>query len=151
MAHRLDPQRLTALRRFEPGASVVDVYSPSIWSGWYHGRYEDYEATLTSAVKRYQRMLHIEWGGDSQFGRHSTGPHIKAGAAQVSRSSDWSESYILDLMEWHLQLQSRFPQLAGSAQWAFKDFGTPLRPENPIPYVNQKGLVDRDGRPKDAY
>ena len=33
----------------------------------------------------------------------------------------------------------------------FKDFGTPLRPENPIPYVNQKGLVAREGNPKDVY
>ncbi|MEL7159971.1 MAG: DUF4982 domain-containing protein, partial [Bacteroidota bacterium] len=40
---------------------------------------------------------------------------------------------------------------AGNAQWAFKDFGTPLRPENAIPYLNQKGLVDRAGNPKDAY
>jgi beta-galactosidase len=58
---------------------------------------------------------------------------------------------MLDLMEWHLQVQLRTPQLAGNAQWAFKDFGTPLRPENPIPYVNQKGLVDRAGRPKALY
>ncbi|WP_291963283.1 DUF4982 domain-containing protein, partial [Maribacter sp.] len=36
-------------------------------------------------------------------------------------------------------------------QWAFKDFGTPLRPENDIPYMNQKGLVDRSGNPKDAF
>jgi beta-galactosidase len=41
--------------------------------------------------------------------------------------------------------------VSGNAQWAFKDFGTPLRPENAIPYVNQKGLVDREGKPKDAY
>jgi beta-galactosidase len=58
---------------------------------------------------------------------------------------------MLDLMEWHLQVQLRTPQLAGNAQWAFKDFGTPLRPENPLPYVNQKGLLDRAGRPKDLY
>jgi beta-galactosidase len=41
--------------------------------------------------------------------------------------------------------------MTGNAQWAFKDFPTPLRPENPIPYINQKGLVDRAGNPKDAY
>jgi beta-galactosidase len=43
------------------------------------------------------------------------------------------------------------PTFAGNAQWAFKDFGTPLRPQNAIPYVNQKGLVDRAGKPKDAF
>jgi hypothetical protein len=41
--------------------------------------------------------------------------------------------------------------LTGSAQWIFKDFATPLRPENPIPRVNQKGLVERDGTPKEGY
>jgi beta-galactosidase len=45
----------------------------------------------------------------------------------------------------------RQPWLAGTAQWIFRDFPTPLRPENPIPYVNQKGLFTRDGKPKDAY
>lgn len=169
-AHARDPQRLTALRRFEPGASIVDVYSPSIWSGWYRGRYEDYEAALNEALARHPRMLHIEWGGDSHYGRYSAGEHIGAkirqesdhaerpgiatgvsGPARGSRDSDWSESYILDLMEWHLQVQLRTPRLVGNAQWAFKDFGTPLRPENPIPYVNQKGLLDRAGRPKALY
>ena len=170
MAHRLDPRRLTALRRFEPGAAVVDVYSPSIWSGWYRGRYEDYEQVLRAAMERYPRLLHMEWGGDSHVGRHTLGPHIpqeppseldhaevpglatgQMGPTRYSRDGDWSESYILDLMEWHIQVQQRLPNLAGTAQWVFKDFGTPLRPENPIPYVNQKGLVDRAARPKDAY
>jgi beta-galactosidase len=58
---------------------------------------------------------------------------------------------MLDLMAWHLAVQGRPPNLAGTAQWVFSDFGTPLRPENPIPYINQKGLTDRAGRPKDVY
>ena len=36
------------------------------------------------------------------------------------------------------------PWLTGSAQWVFKDFTTPLRVENPVPRVNQKGVIDRD-------
>ena len=43
------------------------------------------------------------------------------------------------------------PNLTGSAFWTFKDFCTPLRPLNPIPYVNQKGVVQRDGTPKESY
>ena len=43
------------------------------------------------------------------------------------------------------------PQLTGAAFWTFKDFATPLRPHNPIPYVNQKGVVERDGTPKESY
>lgn len=170
LSHSLDPRRLTALRRFEPGAAIVDVYAPSIWSGWYRGRYADYATVLRDAIERYPRLLHIEWGGDSHAGRHNDGPYIateppseldhaeipgtatsSAGFTRYSKDGDWSESYIIDLMAHHLAVQSRMPDLAGTAQWVFKDFGTPLRPNNPIPYVNQKGLVARDGTPKDAY
>src|SRR6185436_2747535 len=45
----------------------------------------------------------------------------------------------------------RLDDYPGNAQWALKDFATPLRPENPIPYINEKGLLDREGRPKEAY
>jgi len=43
------------------------------------------------------------------------------------------------------------PSLTGSAQWAFKDFSTPVRADNPIPRMNQKGLVERDLTPKEGY
>ena len=43
------------------------------------------------------------------------------------------------------------PWLSGTAYWPFKDFSTPVRPDNPIPYVNQKGVVERDFTPKEAY
>jgi beta-galactosidase len=152
LAHGLDPGRLTALRRSEPGSKVVDVYSPSNWSGWFGGRYEGYEQALAELRGRgYPRLFHAEWGGDSHVGRHSTGPHFPGGeGVQVSRDGDWSESYILDLIEWHLQILLRSP-IAGFAQWTSKDFDTPWRPENPLPGVNQKGFLDRAGRPKDAY
>ena len=170
LTHTLDPSRLTALRRFELGATVVDVYSPSIWAGWYRGNYQDYEQNLTQALARYPRMIHAEWGGDSHAGRHREAPHIPLavgsdvhnaevagvatssdGEARYSKDGDWSESYIIDLMEWHLRVQARLANFSGGAQWVFKDFGTPLRPENPVPYINQKGLLDRDGHPKDVY
>lgn len=43
------------------------------------------------------------------------------------------------------------PWLTGTAQWIFKDFSTPVRPGNPIPYVNEKGLVQRDLTKKEGY
>ncbi|MCA9969389.1 MAG: hypothetical protein KC425_04190, partial [Anaerolineales bacterium] len=147
LTRALDPSRLTALRRYDRGADVVDVYSPSIWSGWYRGRYEAYETVLRAALARFPRLIHAEWGGDSHVGRHNSGPHLRRaiaqhdsheeqpgvalsadGEARASLDGDWSESYVLDLMEWHLQVQRRLPNLAGTAQWVFKDFGTPLRP-----------------------
>ena len=41
--------------------------------------------------------------------------------------------------------------LTGAAQWIFKDFATTLRPGNPVPRVNQKGLVERDLTLKEGY
>lgn len=41
--------------------------------------------------------------------------------------------------------------LTGTAQWVFKDISTPVRPDNPVPYVNQKGVIERDFTKKDAY
>lgn len=67
------------------------------------------------------------------------------------RNGDWSESYIIRLFDWHLKEQETMPRLTGSLFWTFKDFSTPLRPHNPIPYVNQKGVVQRDGTPKESY
>ena len=43
------------------------------------------------------------------------------------------------------------PNLTGAAFWTFKDFTTPVRPDNPIPYVNQKGVVERDQTKKESY
>ncbi len=36
-------------------------------------------------------------------------------------------------------------------QWVFKDFTTPLRVENPVPRINQKGVIERDMTRKEGY
>ena len=54
-------------------------------------------------------------------------------------------------MDWYLTVAERRENLAGLAQWVFKDYATPLRSENPIPYINQKGLSDREGNKKEVY
>ena len=148
LAHQLDPYRLTTIRRCDFCADIVDVYSPSIWAGWYSRRFTDYQEMEQAAISRYPRFLHAEWGGDSHAGRHAnTGFDIEAG----DRNGDWSESYIVRLFDWHLKEQAQMANLTGSAFWTFKDFCTPLRPNNPIPYVNQKGVCQRDGTPKESY
>lgn len=163
IAHRLDPSRVTATRRFDDGADLVDVHSSSIWMGWYasNAGYENYEKALTDARKKFKRFFHAEYGGDSHVGRHSdtrvggdgmvTTSKGKEKRTPVATYGDWSESYIVDLFDWYLKTSEQSDSLTGNAQWIFKDFGTPLRPENPIPYVNQKGLCDLAGNPKDAY
>ncbi len=166
IAHKLDPSRKTAIRKYYEGADIVDVFSPSIWAGWYSGVYTNYERALEDARSKYPRFIHAEYGGSSHVGRHVTNPITGEGVLNpneweeavnqvkvnnIAREGDWSESYIVDLFDWHLSVSEKLEWFTGNAQWAFKDFGTPLRPENAIPYLNQKGLVDREGNPKDAY
>ena len=171
IAHGLDPSRKTAIRRCDFCKDIVDVYSPSIWAGWYRGIYTEYRQVTEEEFKKTDHFLHMEWGGDSHAGRHSESPDkalqqvkpsgtaderagdasLYGGAARVSKDGDWSESYICNLFDWHLKEQETMPWLTGTAQWIFKDFSTPVRPDNPVPYVNQKGLLERDGSKKEAY
>jgi len=166
IAHELDPYRMTSIRKYYEGSDLVDVFSPSIWSGWYAGVYKNYGPTLEKQRYNYDRFLHMEYGGSSHVGRHTETPIDGDGLVNedewaedinqvnvqnIAKSGDWTENYLVDLFDWHLSVSETTDWFAGNAQWAFKDFGTPLRPENPIPFVNQKGLVDREGKPKDAY
>ncbi|WP_298495994.1 glycoside hydrolase family 2 TIM barrel-domain containing protein [uncultured Algibacter sp.] len=165
-AHKLDPTRKTAIRKYYEGADIVDVFSPSIWSGWYSGSYKSYQKAIDQYKAEYPHFLHAEYGGSSHVGRHTENPItgegkinsdgweeaiVQTDVANIAQIGDWSENYIVDLFDWHLRISENDSTFVGNVQWAFKDFGTPLRPENAIPYMNQKGLVDRTGKPKDAF
>jgi beta-galactosidase len=171
LAHSLDNSRLTSVRRCDFARDIPDVYSPSIWAGWYSGNYREYEQSLVTQRDRVKRFIHIEWGADSQAGRHSEDPeaalrkvatgqgtaevglaYLKTGGeARVSKDGDWSETYACNLFDWHLKTQEKLDWLTGSAQWLFKDFVSPLRDDNCIPRVNQKGVVERDLTKKESY
>ncbi|MBX7211675.1 MAG: alginate lyase family protein [Verrucomicrobiaceae bacterium] len=170
-AHKLDPSRQTCIRRCDFCKDIVDVYSPSIWAGWYSGRYTEYAKAAEKARQDTKHFFHAEWGGDSHAHRFSEDPEkmvaqvetgkgtaekgkaykLAGGKVRMSKDGDWSESYMVNLFDWHLKEQEQMDWLTGSAAWIFKDFATPLRPENPVPRVNQKGVVERDGTPKESY
>ena len=170
-AHKLDPTRVTGIRRCDFAKDIPDVYSPSIWAGWYRGRYTEYKSSIEQEMPQVNHLIHIEWGGDSHARRHSEDPdkvisqiatgkgtdergldYLRSGGIErASRDGDWSETYICNLFDWHLKEQETMPQFTGSAQWIFKDFSTPVRPDNPVPKVNQKGMVERDLTPKEGY
>lgn len=141
IAHRMDASRKTAIRRCAFCSDIVDIYSPSIWAGWYRGVYTDYQKFSKEEMENVKHFLHVEWGGDSHAGRH----------AEKERKNDWSETYIVKLIDWHLKEQENMPWLTGAAYWPFKDFSTPVRPENPVPYINQKGVIERDFTKKESY
>jgi len=171
LAHTLDESRATACRRCDFARDIPDVYSPSIWAGWYRGNYREYEQSLLQERERVKRFIHMEWGADSHAGRHTEEPNrvpgsIQTGSGaderglahgttggdpQVSRDGDWSETYACHLIDWYLKTQEKLDWLTGAAQWIFKDFASPLRGDNGVPRVNQKGVVERDLRKKESY
>lgn len=171
LSHELDPSRYTTMRRCDFARDITDVYSPSIWAGWYRGEYTEYQKTLETERDRVNHLFHAEWGADSHARRHSENPDkvlakivtgkgtdergmdylLTGGQARVSKDGDWSETYACNLFDWYLKTQETLPWFTGSAQWIFKDFTTPLRVENPVPRVNQKGVIERDMTKKEGY
>ena len=175
LAHSLDPSRVTAFRRCDFARDIPDVYAPSIWNGWYSSVYPEYEKSLLNARDTVKHFIHIEWGADSHARRHSELPDAALARAamdtdpkqrsldecgfdfvpgsqpKVSRDAIWTENYACNLFDWHLKVQDTMPWLTGSAQWCFKDFTTPLRAENPVPRINQKGVLERDMTKKEGY
>ncbi|WP_020533149.1 glycoside hydrolase family 2 TIM barrel-domain containing protein [Flexithrix dorotheae] len=171
LSHKEDPTRKTAIRRCDFCKDIVDVYSPSIWAGWYRGKFTDYQKVSRNEMEEVKHFLHVEWGASSHARRHSEDPDkgianvqsgqradersgdasLVGGAARVSKDGDWSETYACNLIDWHLKEQEKMPWLTGTAYWPFKDFSTPVRPENPVPYVNQKGIVERDFAKKESF
>jgi beta-galactosidase len=171
LAHKLDPTRVTSYRRCDFARDIPDVYSPSIWAGWYGGRYTEYAASLEKARNSVPHFIHMEWGADSHAGRHAEDPDpalgtvatgkgtaetgldykLTGGTQRMAKDGEWSETYACDLFDWYLKTSESTPWLTGTAQWVFKDFTTPLRVENPIPRVNQKGLITRDMQIKEGY
>jgi beta-galactosidase len=122
-------------------------------------------------MKKVRHFIQMEWGGESHAGRHAEDPDrclvkaitgqykdqteyeylLSCGQDRASENGDWSESYLCNLLDWHLKEQETMTWLTGSAQWIFKDFATPLRSQNPIPHVNEKGLAQRDLTLKESY
>jgi beta-galactosidase len=171
LSHKLDASRSTAIRRCDFCKDIVDVYSPSIWVGWYRGSYTEYKNVSETEKEKVKRFLHVEWGGDTHANRHAENPDkalskiktgkggderagdasLYGGSDRISKDGDWSESYICNLIDWYLKEQETMPWLSGSAYWPFKDFSTPVRPDNPVPYMNQKGVIERDFTKKEAY
>jgi len=131
----------------------------------------DYKKVSYTQAMSVNHFFHAEWGASMHPDRHSELPDkglgqikhqnaadersgdflLTGGAPRVSKDGNWSETCGCNLIDWTLKEQETMPWLTGSAFWIFKDFSTPLRPDNPIPYVNEKGVTQRDLTPKEAY
>ena len=129
---------------YERSFDVSDVVSINEYFGWYYGKAQDAGKYLRTLARKYPHkpLLVTETGSDTVSGEHtSEGPPPRG----------YSEEYqVWYLGEQWQQMQS-VPTFAGLSIWVLKDFLCPeYREDNPVPFYNLKGLLDRDGQPKAA-
>ena len=88
LSHKLDNNRKTAIRRCDFCKDIVDVYSPSIWAGWYRGHYKEYKDATIKHINTVNHFLHVEWGADSHMNRFSENPYSELNNLKTGRGTD---------------------------------------------------------------
>jgi beta-galactosidase len=147
-AHKLDPNRpVTGCNyKFKSNQDIVDIYSPQHWGGWY-----------SSSISTYNPTEMIgEYGADIDYNiRTSEVYSIDVNYHAGEKPELWSQEYGALLHEYKtskgLENADQFP---GHFVWVAFDFASPRlgRNTNPIPYMNQKGLLLHDHKTKkDIY
>ncbi|MDR1816852.1 MAG: glycoside hydrolase family 2 protein [Puniceicoccales bacterium] len=151
LAKHLDPSRPTILvshdsdRAFDAGhMSVPDLNGYNLYKGWYR----DTPAALTTrlaalhAMNPTKPLLLSEFGAGSDPWLHTETP----------RRYDQTEEYAVALLENYRDQFDAPPLrfLAAHLQWVFADFGAAHRIDT-HPYINNKGLLDANRRPKDLF
>ncbi len=149
LAKELDPNRPTTgcNWQYKSNQSIVDVYSPQDWSGWY-GNKTPIEYSPSSIIGEYGADMHIPKHTEEKF-------HIDSSYVMGNNLDQWSQEFGCFLHE--VKVSKGFEQkenFPGHCVWVGFDFASPRigRDQNPIPNMNQKGLVSHDRKiKKDAY
>jgi beta-glucuronidase len=130
---------------FERGFEATDILAINEYFGWYYGKVEQAGRFLALLARKHPQkpLLITETGADAVRGEHS-------GLIPPPRGT--SEEYQSWLLQEQWRQMRRVPTFAGLSIWVLKDFLCPeYREDNPVPFYNLKGLLDRDGQPKLAY
>ncbi len=147
-ARVLDPSRtVTGCNyKFESNQKLVDVYAPQQWGGWYS----------SSATSYKPREIIGEYGSDIDRRIRSNelfDPNTNYSAS--GKPSFWSEEYGAFLHEYKVSVGEAYrDSFPGHFMWVAFDFASPRldRATNPIPFMNQKGLIMHDHKTKkDVY
>jgi beta-galactosidase len=133
VAHKADSSRPTIACNFalESNRAIPDIYAPQDWSGWYGGNYQKYKPT----------QLIGEYGADAFISSHDEN------SPSGSNHQPWTQEYACKLHEYKVSIgESRKDTFPGHLVWVAFDFASPRndRANNPISYMNEKGLVAHD-------
>ncbi|MDR0535109.1 MAG: glycoside hydrolase family 2 protein [Puniceicoccales bacterium] len=151
VAHELDPSRPTILvshdsdRPIEAGMMrIPDLVGYNLYKGWYRDTFEALTSRLNAlhAANPGKPLLLSEYGAGADPERHSEEP----------RRYDFSQEYAVDLLaNYHDQFDAPpLRWLSGTLLWVLADFGAAHRIES-HPFINNKGILDADRRPKDSF
>ncbi|HEY7236821.1 MAG TPA: glycoside hydrolase family 2 TIM barrel-domain containing protein [Gemmatimonadaceae bacterium] len=144
-----DPTRLTTMAIHISGdyeksgvANVSQVLGLNIYDGWYSGTFDGFGTQLDKHHARLpDRVLFVsEYGAEDDYRVNSLHPE----------RFDFSGTYMRRYHESYLQQIAARPWLAGTAIWNEFDFSQP-ETGGSIPYMNQKGMLTWDRKPKDVY
>ncbi|WP_411766539.1 glycoside hydrolase family 2 TIM barrel-domain containing protein [Winogradskyella sp. A3E31] len=114
----------------------------NLYFGWYDKQIEDLGPFLDEQHQRFpNRVMFL-----SEYG---PGADVRI-FTDTPKKFDFSTGYQAKLHQsYYRQIMDR-PFIAGMTAWNFADFGSEFRGD-PIPHVNQKGLVQYDRTPKEIY
>ncbi|HEU4642211.1 MAG TPA: glycoside hydrolase family 2 TIM barrel-domain containing protein [Gemmatimonadaceae bacterium] len=149
LAHAEDPTRPTAMAIHGSGdydragvAAIPDVLGVNVYDGWYSGTFDGFGKTLDRRHARApeQPLFVSEYGAGVDTRVNSLHPE------RFDFSGEWQRMF----HEAYLRQIAARPWLAGAAIWNEFDFSQP-ETGGSIPYVNQKGMLTWDRRPKDVY
>lgn len=150
LTRREDPSRYTMI----PNHGDFEVYHESgltdipmiigwnLYFGWYESDLEGFGRFMdhAHAIIPGKPMIVTEYGA---------GAHPEIRSFEPARF-DFSQEWETEFHRAHIRQITDRPFIAGSAVWNMFDFGSVNRADA-MPYMNNKGLMTFDRRPKDAY
>lgn len=133
-------------------SDYVDVASINSYYGWYYGEASQISEHLDSFHSMFPNkpVILSEFGASAKKGRHTEdGVWV---AERVAPGKTYSEEYQKEVIEKYLYIVQNYkPYVVGTSPWVYSDFYCPWFPNNPEPYYNLKGVVNKNRVPKQSY
>ncbi len=147
-AHKFDANRIVTgcNYKYESNQKLVDVYAPQQWGGWYHSAASSYMPK--DIIGEYGSDIDVDIRSNEVFDANKD--YSAAGKPEF-----WSQEYGAFLHEYKVSVGEAYKDsFPGHFMWVGFDFASPRldRASNPIPFMNQKGLLKHDHKTKkDVY
>lgn len=138
----------------DPLGELVDIVSYNEYFGWYYARaiapsLGVSEKTVRKLILKIMRNSRIRAAVNKPIHISEFGAGAKAGKRG---EGVWTEDYQAEVYRAQTAMLANSPQVQGMTPWILKDFRAMLRTLGDIQdYRNRKGLVDENGRRKQAF